>query len=601
MEQYYHLDYAQQKAVCHTHGPALVVAGPGSGKTSTLLKHISFLLENHFANPPDILVITYTREAAMSMKKRYEKEHGRNFDSFTFCTFHSLSYQILQKETHFKNNGLISEKEKEKLLFLLLQKFGENTELVPDYLRLFSLRKNGCHIEEELRKSGLEKERFESIFGEYGKEVKRKGKLDFDDMLYDCKCLLEDNEGVRKRWQNRFSYILVDEFQDTNPIQYAFLKILSGEHHNLFVVGDDDQSIYGFRGANPEVMKMFAKEFADTKIYFLNNNYRSTKTIVEAANRVICENKNRMEKKMHAVNREDCAEVRLFESDSIAAQYEEICEMILQEPEQETAVIFRTHHEMELMRAYLEEKNIRYETIGNCGRQVHFVEEDIFSMLRFICGERKRKDFLKVSQILGLMIEREYLPEENVDLPSLVRNLEETGEKEKADAVGRLLKKLEIGRKLSPGLLVRFVRNTLGYEHYLQKFAGDDEIHYLYLKKLADNVENKAKDFEKMSRFLQWWENKEPEKREEKKTGDSSLKLLTMHAAKGLEFDCVFIPNINEGMIPHGKNLSEKELEEERRIFYVGMTRARKKLFLFCEREGKDRPGKRSRFLKGFG
>ncbi len=610
------LDPSQQDAACHAFGPALVLAGPGSGKTKTLLARIQYLLEQGMAKPSEILVITYTKEAAKSMQNRFLEENQLSQTSIFFSTFHALFFHILKKEYSLKTDCLLTRKEKEYFLSSLLKKYQLSPDLEEEFLAAVGLYKNGADMNRLPLFMQVDEAIFQVILREYCDNTKRRGKLDFDDMLYQCKTLFEEHKEVLETWQKRFRFILVDEFQDTNKLQYDLVKQLSVGHRNLYVVGDDDQAIYGFRGAYPGIMKRFLEDYPDAGRYQLNRNYRSCKEIVDASNLIIEENNNRMEKHMVSDGMEsEYRPVTIFSATEIIEEYQMIRQNLIWFhekkgiPYEEMAVVFRTNREIEMFAIYLEEKNILCEIVGNRRNPYqHFIAQDLQAYLHLIAGNYRRQYFLRVCRdVLGDEI-REILQEEWVVPELLLNTLRQEGRVREAEKFTLFLRKCKTCRELSPPLAISFVRKMFGYEEYIKRKAGEEELYRGY-EKIADFLQMKAGSFSNIAEFLTFLEQEENsikrggkmgakgKVKEDGKELKKGVHLMTMHAAKGLEFTYVAIPNVNEGRIPHGRNLTEEDIEEERRLFYVGMTRAKRVLQIFYVTGTKESERPSSRFL----
>ena len=304
------LNEAQKRALCHKHGPAMVLAGPRSGKTTVIVGRVKRRIEQSRIPPSAILVITYTKAAALSMQQRFYKEMRGAAASVTFGTFHAVYYHILKEHYHLNDHCLITEKEKNHILNLIWkQQFQtEPEEDRMEQLRLcLALYKNGMAKERLPLPQDFFPEQFDGLYAAYNRYCMAKGKLDFDDMQVRCRDLFCARQDILEKWQGRFLYILVDEFQDCNQIQYETLRLLAAPHRNLFVVGDDDQSIYGFRGASPDIMQRFIQDYPEAEKIYLEANYRSRTEIIAAADCVISANKKRFAKKMYAAGKNTAA------------------------------------------------------------------------------------------------------------------------------------------------------------------------------------------------------------------------------------------------------------------------------------------------------
>lgn len=608
------LNKEQKQAVTTVRGPVLCLAGPGSGKTFTLVHRLRFLIEKQHVPPDAILVMTYSKAAAISMQQRFEREMKGKTLPVVFGTFHALCYHILKEHYHFHQNSLLSYTEKIRTIQFLLQfmpfnsREEENSEAI---LGCISLLKNGKPIEELPLPAGLDKENFHFIYKEYRKQCRQKGKLDFDDMLLLCLELFQKETAVLTDWQKRFSFILVDEFQDCNRIQYEVVKKLAYPEDNLFVVGDDDQSIYGFRGASPGILQRFLQDFPQAAFIPMGSNYRSKPEIIEAAGRVIAENEKRMPKRLSALGEiegltgRDAVRLKSFKERSMQFMYlvEQLRVLHTQISWEEMAVIFRTNQEIEALIPFLLKEKIPYCVRGGRKRLYeHFIVQDILAYLRFAEGVHSRKLFLNIMNKPERGIGRNSLWEDAVDLKKLAGELEDRNERDAAKAVRRLSSQFEKLQRMSPWLAIQFIRKGMGYDIWLRGRAGEEAAVYEEWKEILDELQQSAKSFTRIEEWLSFIEQK-TEKTEH--TGHGMLKgmekginLLTMHGSKGLEFTYVCLPNLNEGKLPHGRMPCKETVEEERRLFYVGMTRAKKALELLYLTGTEERPRQPSRFLK---
>ena len=597
------LNEAQKEAFCHHKGPAMILAGPGSGKTTVLTGRVRYLTEQLHIPPSSILVLTYTKAAAFSMQERFLRETAGKISPVVFGTFHAVCYQILKEQYHLKQDCLLSEQEKLQIIKSILKQYKQkaDTEEAEWLLGFISIRKNSLKQREDMclekdnhqvicefgRQEALrgeentDKALFELLYHDYIGRCAQLGKLDFDDILLKCFWLFREREEVLLKWQKRFPYILVDEFQDCNDLQFAILKLLAGESANLFVVGDDDQSIYGFRGANPDIMRQFAEDYPQSVKIRLEANYRSRAEIVRASNVVIAQNKKRFSKNMYAAGEEgekigSPVSVLAFtdkkaQEDYIFSRVRQLSDKI---PYEDMAVIFRTNREAELFSYGLEEKRIPYTLKGHRKRKyAHFFACDMAAYLKasqiLRCGNTSipRKLALVIGNKPDRGITREWLHEGSIEL---VRP-EAEGVFEKSCL--QLYKQLCRIGTMSPWAAISYVRKVIGYDKWLLQKANGDKDKYEEWKSIADCIHGEAKQFETIDDWILYMEREQ--NKTEEQSGDKGIKLMTMHGAKGLEFSYVCIPNVNQGCIPHGRMLSEEMLEEERRLFYVGMTRAK--------------------------
>ena len=583
---------SQREAILHRDGPALVLAGPGSGKTTVITKRLQTLIETKAALPQEIAVITFTKAAALQMQQRFF-ELAKGSLPVRFGTFHSFYYHILQEHQVSDSQKLLTEQEKRAYIRQILRKRGLSEELAPHFLEQIEKLKNGEEVKEV---------EILSVFEAYRRLCRERGRLDFDDMAYECLRLLSEQKEIRQLWQKRLKYFLVDEYQDIAPIQERLLELLAQPQNNLFLVGDDDQAIYGFRGAGPESMLTFPKRYADTKKIILETNYRSTPEIISAAGRVIQENKERFAKKQIPVKASGGREsfcCRAFAGRD--EQLNHITEQLLQIKQQrrlsECAILYRKHADAKPLLAALDKRGIPYVQEGRRKSWLgHFVTEDVTAYLRFFAGNRERGNFYRIMNRPMRRIERAGC-RERICFSELCRyHLYDYH-------IVKEIKKLEADclrvAKMPPFAALMYLRKAMGYEKYLtQEYAGaQKEEAFLILEKLQE--------FSKSIADISLWESSlEAEKCRMDKPGQTEMQeqngvhIMTYHAAKGLEFDTVILPDLNEKILPHKRAATEQEIEEERRLFYVGMTRAKERLYLYYCTGTKEEPETMSRFLK---
>ena len=622
---------AQRKAVTQADGPLLVLAGPGSGKTFTVTRRILYLLERGVP-PEKILVITFTREAAQSMQRRFQ-EVSRTFQPVNFGTFHSIFFHILQRSNVLKSTKLLTNSEKKNMMLPILKKYrvGSDNDQSNDNLRedcvailaAVSYYKNTLKEQAAADKISTEwRPHFQNILGEYQMAVNACGKLDFDDMLSRCRKLLLEDESLRKSWQERFRYILIDEFQDINPVQYEVISLLTGECSHIFAVGDDDQAIYGFRGSEPECLRRFEREYRAERM-LLDVNYRSHPQIVKASLAVIGENKNRFEKQLRPdpVRKEHGGEerVRMYPFADKEDQYAYLIDKLgkfhrenqTSGKRKECAVLFRTNSGMQGLAVRLRSAGIPF-VMGERMQSIyeHFIAKDVTAYLTLAAGEWNRESLLRIVNKPSRYISREAV----VNSPLSVSQLRDYYEMQDMQAgakqkvlyhIDNFERQLKAMKKLSPGLAATYVQKAVEYEKYLHKLAAGDEGKLAEWQELLEWLRADAGRFASVKewRAAQEEHTKALEQgnnirngREQKDT-DAVIRLMTVHGAKGLEFDTVIIADCNESVFPHGRLLEETEVEEERRVFYVAMTRAKENLELLYLIGTRDRPRLPSRFL----
>lgn len=607
---------SQQQAIAHLSGPAMVIAGPGSGKTFTIVRRILSLICDYHIPPQNILVITYTRAAAAEMKERFEKAAEEEAGgSVNFGTFHSICYHILKQSGKIKENSLIKESDKRKLIQMILRTMGLGSksgyDAVTRLLAAISRNKNFPRSHkaaseggaEALCPTGFSEEEFQKVQREYDRHLREQGMVDFDDMILLCLNLFSPQEsafGERylERYRKLFRYILVDEFQDINPPQYEILKLLAHPSDNLFVVGDDDQAIYGFRGATPGIMRQFTEDFRGAREIMLTENYRCGAGIVKLAGEMISQNKERFAKEF--IPTKPGGRVYFTCFDSHREEEKGIAGVLLaleQKELSDTAIIVRTNREAALYGGYLAESKIPVRKSGIRKEDIYhgFIMEDVAAFLRFLYEGNKRGDLICFMNKPNRFLTRAALPDETVRL----RTLEQYYEKN-PEMLGKLrvlFRQLQTAQGLSPFLAVSLFRKSLGYNEYLRQRAGGEE-EFQRLHSLADQVQQCFSDYKggiPVNAFVEQKALGEGGAPSETKT-EAGVHILTMHGAKGLEFERVLLPDLNEGVIPGRECLSQKDFEEERRLLYVAVTRAKKELYLFCSRERGRKP---SRYLEG--
>ncbi|MDD3369503.1 MAG: ATP-dependent helicase [Lachnospiraceae bacterium] len=605
----------QVKAITHGDGPMLVIAGPGSGKTFVLTHRIQYLISHYKVRPAQILVITFTKAAASEMKARFGQlvaEDPGMQDALVvqFGTFHAVFFHILKRFYHYQTADILSEKE--KLTFIkeiINQKYPDKLPLAEIILQQIGKYRNAGNQISDITLSGIEDDEFIELVKNYTNLCRGRHKLDFNDMARQCSELFLTHPEILVHWQQTYRYILIDEYQDINRPQYEVIRMLVKKHQNLFVVGDDDQSIYGFRGSDPGIMLQFEKAYPNAQKVILSQNYRSTELIVKAAGLVIKENQNRFVKNINAV-RAGNIQVQILgfqtKNDMLEQIVTEITKVCAEKSLENCAIIFRTNGEMSDMAEMLSRQKIPYQ-MKEKSKSIYEIPEikELLSYCRFVFQGRKRESLLPVLNKPERLLNREFLQEETVSVNRLFQIYRE-------DAIVtrnllKLEKDLEFLKKLPPFLAVDYIWRGIGYEKYLKnKWENDpDKMKQKENSYLA--FREKARAFQTVPEWLSfidsyrendkviWQDRNEKNGKEQNKKG---IHLLTMHASKGLEFHTVFLPGIQEGIVPHGRSLSETELEEERRMLYVAMTRAKDFLWIGYETGTKEQPVGPSRFLK---
>ena len=553
---------SQVKAIGHFNGPCLTLAGPGSGKTAVITERTKNLITKYHVNPSNILVITFTKAAAVEMKTRFLSLMGNGSYPVTFGTFHAVYFSILKHAYNYNANNIVREEQKYALMRELVQKhrleYEDETEFVSSILGEISMVKNTGVSIEHYYSTNCAENIFRRIYGEYHEYLHQHKLIDFDDMLVYTYELFRERKDILSAWQRKFQYILIDEFQDINKIQFDIVKMLAAPENNLFVVGDDDQSIYRFRGARPELMLHFKDDYPEAEQILLDTNYRSQKEIVEASLRLIGCNKERFQKKGE-------------EEDPRA----ELVEKLL-------------------------EYNIPFRMKDNVPNLYeHWIAKDIIAYMKIAMGSRYRKDFLKIMNRPKRYISRDSLDEETVAF-----DVWEWFYEDKpwvAERIQRLEYDIKMLSTMSPYAAINYIRRGIGYDEFCVEYADYRRMNVEDLYEVLEELQNSAKGFDTYNDWFEHIENYTAELEKiyrQQNQNPESVALATLHSSKGLEYDNVYIIDVNEGIMPYKKAVLDNEVEEERRMFYVGMTRAKKKLHLYSIEQLNHKNTDISRFIR---
>ncbi len=599
----------QEKAVCHKDGPMMVLAGPGSGKTFVITRRIAYMVNVLGIDPAQILVITFTKAAAAEMEERFRMLCESGDTDVTFGTFHAVFLGILRESFHYNRSNILDEASKRHYLKGVLMAFPEvedDETALEDMLSLFSRLKNdGLGPESYDEAKGLlKKEHFIKIFNEYHAVLKAEHKLDFDDMVLDTYRLFTKRPEILMAWQRRYRYILVDEFQDINPMQYKVVRMLAEPERNLFIVGDDDQSIYGFRSADPQIMLGFSKDYPEAGRITLKDNFRSVPGIVEAALKLVGNNKARFLKRLKA-KRNGAASVYVNGFEERNAEAEAVCKLIKEANGhmryRDIAILSRTHYGAscylhaltgEGIPFYVKEK-IDSIFSGN-------IAQDMLSMLAFAHGDHSRRHFLRFMNKPVRYIRRALLTKERVEFEELLRD--KSIRPAVAYGIRALRDQLRCIADMPTYAALMYIRKGMGYEQWARADAAAKGRDISELEEEFAFICDSAKDKDSYSEWIESIAAYERELKESRKSADKdAVQIMTMHGSKGLEFKTVILPDVNEGVIPQKKAREENEIEEERRIFYVAMTRARDRLFIFYRKKTQNSKERPSRFIKEAG
>lgn len=634
MSIYDTLNAEQREAVFHTEGPLLILAGAGSGKTRVLTHRIAYLIEEKGINPWNILAITFTNKAAGEMRERVDDIVGFGSESIWVSTFHSTCVRILRRHIDrlgYDNNFTIYDSDDQKTLMkdvCKLLQIDTKTYRERTILSAISSAKDEMVTPEEYELNAygdFSKKKIAEAYKEYERQLKANNALDFDDLLVKTVQLFQTQPEILEYYQDRFRYIMVDEYQDTNTVQFKLISLLAAKYKNLCVVGDDDQSIYKFRGANIQNILSFEKEFEHTKVIKLEQNYRSTSTILDAANAVIKNNVGRKAKSLWTENGEgEKIQFRQFDTAYDEAEY--IVGDIRERVDNgkaaycDHAVLDRTNAQSRLFEEKMITANIPYKIVGGVN---FYARKEIKDLLAYLKTIDNGKDDLAVRRIINV-------PKRGIGLTTVNRITEAAQQRGisfyealcSADLVpglGRSISKLESfaamieyfrkeAEHLSITELMEEILTETGYVEEL-KAEGEEEAEARlqnideFLNKIAAYEESCEEELPTLSGFLE--EVALVADIDSLDEESDYVVLMTLHSAKGLEFPYVYLAGMEDGIFPSYMTITADdptEIEEERRLCYVGITRAKKELTMTCARRrmirGETQYNKMSRFLK---
>ena len=603
----------QKEAIMHRDGPAMVLAGPGAGKTYVITNRVKALIDEYGVKPEQILVVTFSKAAAVEMKERFEMMTGGRRLPVRFGTFHSVFFQILRLAYHYEVKDIATPALKYRFLEETLNETGyevdDKKEFLSDIEKEIS-RVKGEGIEIDCYfSSACSAEIFQKMYRGYQEKLQRHRCLDFDDMVVYTYQLLKEREDIRGRWQAQFRYLLIDEFQDINRLQYETVCMLAEPENNLFIVGDDDQSIYGFRGAKPGIMLSFPKRFPDTKQIVLGVNYRCSDEIMKAAERLIGKNNERYEKHIVA-NKGKEQPVHMKKCENLPDEAEKIVAQIqMYQKEgiayQEMAVLFRTNMQMRLLAGKLMEHGVPFTMRENLPNLFDtWMAKDIMCYLQLALGNRSREKFLKIANRPVRYLSRTAFTESEVSFDKLRAYYAVKNQEWMEERIWNFEYDLKNLASLSPYAAIHFIRKGIGYDEFLKTYADERNVNADDWFDVLDEMQEMARDKKSIPEFLSFVENygdtleeiRQEQKKQQVKE-EPGVSLMTMHASKGLEFPVVFVPTLNEDIVPYRKAVQEGNLEEERRMLYVAMTRAKTYLHLSFVKERFHKEAEPSPFL----
>lgn len=596
---------AQIQAIQHNKGPCMVIAGPGSGKTTVLTHRVRYLIDRCGVKPSDILVITFTKAAAEQMKLKFKGLSEGRSSAVTFGTFHAVFFTILKAAYNYSARCIITpqvqhEFVKDQMCRFELE-YDDEKEAVAGVLSEISRVKGEAVNIDEYESISVPQQSFRKIYMAYDDMLVRKHLIDFDDMIGLCRDLLMQREDYRKAWQNKYKYILVDEFQDINKAQFDVVRILAEGYRNLFVVGDDDQSIYGFRGSAPQIMLDFNKYYSDAVRIDMCINYRSTGNIVLASRAVAEENEHRYYKDITTHNVEgDSVSVYEFNSlnDEKAFVTSEIRRLIDSGIDaDDIAVLSRTNVIGNMYMSRLESDGIPccdYSAVQDVYE--HWISKDILTYIRIALGSRERMDFLRIINKPLRYITRSYITQP-ADINALKRSCQDN--EQMSEQVEKLATDINMIRNMSPFAAVNYIRKGIGYDEYIRNYIYEHKADKEELYNVLDELAHRASRYMSLSQWLdgitEYLKQCDTQRRNNTVEG---VHMLTMHGSKGLEYKIVMVMDVCEGIIPYNKAVLDEQIEEERRLFYVAMTRAKEKLYLLYPKQRYNKDTTRSRFLE---
>lgn len=604
---------SQLRAIRHKDGPMMVLAGPGSGKTTVITHRVKYLVEKHGVEPGGILVITFTKAAALEMKQRFQKLMGGRTLPVSFGTFHAVFFSILKHAYRYDATNIVREEQRVQFIRELMDKLEldveDEAEFIGSVLSEISAVKGDMINLDYYYSRNCSEEVFKKLYHGYEESLVRKNLLDFDDMLVMCYELFTQRGDILSAWQKKYRYILVDEFQDINRVQYEIVKMLALPENNLFIVGDDDQSIYRFRGAKPEIMLGFQQDYPQAKQTLLGINYRSTANIVETAGRLIAHNRTRFPKDIQAARGNGRPVVTAVWADAQAETrgiVEEIQDYVqMGYRYADIAVLYRTNMEPRLLMERLMEFNIPFQMRDALPNLYdHWITQDVLTYIRIAQDElakhrrARRAEAIRIINRPKRFISRDALEGQEISWDAVKSWYQDKDWM--VERIEQLEYDLKMIGKMAPAAAVNYIRKAVGYDDYLREYAEYRRMKAEELLEVADQLQESAAGFKTMEAwFLHMEEYGEQLKQQaaRKERDMDCVSLMTMHSSKGLEFPIVYILDANERVTPHHKAVLDADLEEERRMFYVAMTRAKERLHVCYTKERYGKPQVRSRFI----
>lgn len=590
----------QKSAIHFKDGPALVLAGPGSGKTTVIVNRIISLIKEHSVSPSSILVITFTKAAAKSMRQRFLSLTGESYVSVTFGTFHAVFFSMLRHAYNYSAGSII----KADIQYNYIRnaamgfelEYPDENEMVTGIISEISRVKSNRLCIDTYEAVSCPAATFRLIYKKYENMLISRRMIDYDDMIIMCYELLSKRADYRKAWQDKYRYILVDEFQDINKAQYDTIKLIAGKQANLFVVGDDDQSIYAFRGSKPDIMLGLSTEYRDIVQMYLNTNYRCSSEIVAGARSLIEYNKVRFAKDIRSCGmcsgRIKVCKMADIEEEALYLS-KEVRELIADgiKPE-EIAVISRTNIISNIYYTRLNSDGVACRTLT----AVHniydsWLMQDISAYMRLSQGMYDKENAVRIINKPSRYIKRALITQ-----PFNFEHLRKCydGDEGLIKIINDMQFDIKMLSHMSPYAAVNYILKGIGYEDYIneeiiRKRLNKEEVYaklteiktlsrkYMDIKQWLKYIDEQAEKTEQENKSDKRQGN---QKNSDEKDSAGAVNIYTMHSCKGLEFKAVFIMDVCEGIIPYNKAVLDNEIEEERRLMYVAMTRAKEKLYL---------------------
>nr|WP_313343167.1 ATP-dependent helicase [Lacrimispora sp.] len=610
MEEQVIYEGAQKEAILHYNGPMLVLAGPGSGKTFTITHRICHLIKEGGVNPANILVITFTKSAAGEMKDRFESLMGGETTSVSFGTFHAIFFRILKFAYRYDARSIVREEQRIQYIKEEMDQCSmeveDEAEFVSSILTEISSVKGEMIGLDHYYSKNCSEENFKQLYLGYENRLRKAGLIDFDDMLVMCYELFTQRKDILEAWQKKYQYILVDEFQDINRVQYEIIRMLAAPENNLFIVGDDDQSIYRFRGAKPEIMLGFEKDYKDAKKVLLNINFRSTKDIVTTAGKLISNNEMRFPKNIVTKKGTGKPVITRMWQDPKEETSEIVQEIMAYKKAgfswSDIAVLYRTNMGPGLLIEKLMEYNIPFSMRDSVPNLYdHWICKNIMAYIKGGLGDLSRANVFQFLNRPNRYISRDALEGPVINWESIKSFYQDKGFM--VERVEQMEYDLRMLKTMDPVAAINYIRKVIGYDDYIRDYAQYRRMKPEELFEVLDQLKESAANFSTYeSWFLHMKEYGEELKAQAMKREQSidGVALMTMHSSKGLEYRIVYILDANEGVTPHQKAVLPADLEEERRMFYVAMTRAKERLHVNYVRERYSKKQEVSRFVREY-